>query len=70
MYMIVITAPEYSETEWSFSKIGDARRFLRGIGFQELNKNTDPVWFKAFERGSAKQQIPVECKIEKRNRDG
>ena len=70
MYTIVITAPEYSETEWTFPKIGDARKFMRSLGFIEKQKKTDPVWFKVFSSASGKHpEIPVECKIIKVNHD-
>ena len=69
MYTIVITAPKYSETEWTFPKLGDARKFMRSLGFIEKQKNTDPVWFKVFPSASGEfSETPVECKIIKVNK--
>lgn len=66
MYTIMIMAPESSETEWTFQKQGDARRFLKSLGFKEKKGS---IWYKPFPRGSSREVVPVECKIVKVKND-
>lgn len=65
-YRVDLVVPASSETEWIFPRYADAAKFLKSMNFVRMKpKNINDLWYKKFERGSAKTQVPVVCEIVK-----